>query len=153
MNTLNIIAHDPPADLDTPARPSPREEPLSPDTPKMVPGNETDSSRWLQVPWLGIQFRRFKSSEMTVLATRWKNAETNDSHIYQIEIRRDGDSPNAGWRAMARRDLRLIFTISGKSRDMVQRGALAAMKAYLTRGHRKARKTWLAARRAKEVES
>ena len=116
-------------------------------TSKMVPGDESNANRWLKVKWLGIEFRRFKSKDMTVFASRWKNAETGDSHVYQIEIRPDGDSPNAGWRATARCDLRRLFDVSGKSRDMVQRAALAGMKAYLKRGHRKARRTWLAAKR------
>ncbi len=126
---------------------TPKKVKAAADTAKMVPGDEPDANRWLKVKWLGIEFRRFKSKDMTVFATRWKNDETGDSHVYQIEIRPDGDSPNAGWRATARCDLRRLFDVSGKSRDMVQRAALAGMKAWLKRNHRKARRTWLAAKR------
>ncbi len=89
---------------ETMGRETPKKVKAAADTPKMVPGDESDANRWLKVKWLGIEFRRFKSKDMTVFATRWKNDETGDSHVYQIEIRPDGDSPNAGWRATARCD-------------------------------------------------
>lgn len=132
---------------------TPKKVKIFADTAKMAQGDEADANRRLKVKWLGIEFRRFKSKDMTVFASRWKNAETGDSHVYQIEIRPDGDSPNAGWRATARCDLRRLFDVSGKSRDMVQRAALAGMKAWLERNHRKSRKTWLAARRAEEAKA
>ena len=51
---------------------TPKKVKIFADTAKMAPGDEAkpDANRWLKVKWLGIEFRRFKSKDMTVFATR-----------------------------------------------------------------------------------
>lgn len=92
-------------------------------------------AKFLSVPALGIQFRRYKSANMTKLVATWRD-DAND-HVYEISVQRDGDSPNCGWRALATNDGHNVFQLRTKNRTNCELFALAAMKRYLKRGHRK----------------
>ena len=99
----------------------------------------TGFAKFLSLPELGIQFRRHKSANMTKLIATWRD-DAND-HVYEISVQRDGDSPNCGWRALATNDGHNVFQLRTKSRHNCEHFALAAMKRYLKRGHRKTYRT------------
>ncbi len=100
-------------------------------------------SKFLSVPELGTQFMRHRSAAMTQLVATWCN--DLDSHIYEVRVVRDGESANAGWRAKATNDGRLVFTLAAKCRSTCERCALSAMKRYLKIGHRRFYRTLRAA--------
>ena len=99
----------------------------------------TGFAKFLSLPELGIQFRRHKSANMTKLIATWRD-DVND-HGYEISVLRDGDSPNCGWRALATNDGHNVFQLRTKNRHNCEHFALAAMKRYLKRGHRKTYRT------------
>jgi hypothetical protein len=99
----------------------------------------TGFAKFLSLPELGIQFRRHKSENMTKLIATWRD-DAND-HVYEISVQRDGDSPNCGWRALATNDGHNVFQLRTKNRHNCEHFALAAMKRYLKRGHRKTYRT------------
>ena len=99
----------------------------------------TGFAKFLSLPELGIQFRRHKSANMTKLIATWRD-DAND-HVYEISVQRDGDSPNCGWRALATNDGHNVFQLRTKNRHNCEHFALAAMKRYLKRGHRKTYRT------------
>jgi len=90
--------------------------------------------RYLSVPALGIQFRRYRSANTTILVATWR--DDVNSHVYVLRVERDGDSPNCGWRATATNDGRVVFQLHTKSRSNCEHLALSAMRRYLKRGHR-----------------
>lgn len=96
-------------------------------------------AKFLAVPALGMQFRRHKSANMTKLIATWRD-DFND-HVYEILVSRDGDLTDRGWRALATNDGRNVFQLRTKSRHNCEHFALAAMKRYLKRGHRKTCRT------------
>ena len=99
----------------------------------------TGFAKFLSLPELGIQFRRHKSANMTKLIATWRD-DVND-HVYEISVQRDGDSTNCGWRALALNDGHNVFQLRTKNRHNCEHFALAAMKRYLKRGHRKTYRT------------
>ena len=99
----------------------------------------TGFAKFLSLPELGIQFRRHRSANMTKLIASWRD-DAND-HVYEISVQRDGDSPNCGWRALATNDGHNVFQLRTKNRHNCEHFALAAMKRYLKRGHRKTYRT------------
>ena len=99
----------------------------------------TGFAKFLSVPALGIQFRRYTSVNMTKLIATWRD-DAND-HVYEISCQRDGDSPNCGWRALATNDGHNVFQLRTKSRSRCEHFAFSAMKSYLKRGHRKTYRT------------
>lgn len=99
----------------------------------------TGIAKFLSVPELGIQFRRYRSANMAKLIATWRD-DAND-HVYEISVQRDGDSPNCGWRALATNDGRNVFQLRTKNRHNCEHFALAAMKRYLKLGHRKTCRT------------
>lgn len=99
----------------------------------------TGFAKFLSLPELGIQFRRYTSANMTKLIATWRD-DAND-HVYEISVQRDGDSPNCGWRALATNDGHNVFQLRAKNRHNCEHFALAAMKRYLKRGHRKTYRT------------
>ena len=96
-------------------------------------------AKFLSLPELGIQFRRYRSADMTRLIAAWRD-DAND-HVYEISVQRDGDSPNCGWRALATNDGHNVFQLRTKSRHNCEHFALSAMKHYLKRGHLKTYRT------------
>ena len=96
-------------------------------------------AKFLSLPELGIQFRRYRSADMTRLIAAWRD-DAND-HVYEISVQRDGDSPNCGWRALATNDGHNVFQLRTKCRSNCERFALSAMKHYLKRGHHKTYRT------------
>ena len=99
----------------------------------------TGFAKFLSLPELGIQFRRYRSANMTKLIASWSD-DAND-HVYEISVQRDGDSPNCGWRALATNDGHNVFQLRTKNRHNCEHFALAAMKRYLKSGHRKTYRT------------
>ena len=99
----------------------------------------TGFAKFLSVPALGIQFRRYTSVNMTKLIATWRD-DAND-HVYEISVQRDGDTPNCGWRALATNDGHNVFQLRTKNRTNCEHFALSAMKRYLKRGHRRTYRT------------
>ena len=99
----------------------------------------TGFAKYLSLPELGIQFRRYTSANMTKLIATWRD-DVND-HVYEISVQRDGDSPNCGWRALATNDGHNVFQLRTKNRHNCEHFALSAMKRYLKCGHRKTYRT------------
>ena len=95
--------------------------------------------RYLSVPALGMQFRRYRSANTTILVATWR--DDVNSHVYVLRVERDGDTPNCGWRATATNDGHIVFQLRTKSRSNCENLALSAMKRYLKRGHRKTYRT------------
>ena len=92
-------------------------------------------AKFLAAPALGIQFKRHKSEDMTLLVASWKN--DHDDHVYEVRVVRDGETPGCGWRATGTNDGRRVFSLAAKNRSNCEKFALSAMKSYLKRGHRK----------------
>ena len=99
----------------------------------------TGFAKFLSLPELGIQFRRYRSANVTKLIAAWRD-DAND-HVYEISVQRDGDSPSCGWRALATNDGRNVFQLRTKCRSNCEHFALSAMKRYLKRGHSKTYRT------------
>jgi len=95
--------------------------------------------RYLSVPALGIQFRRYRSANTTILVATWR--DDFNSHVYVLRVERDGDSPNCGWRATATNDGHVVFQLRTKNRSNCEQFAFSAMKRYLKRGHRRTYRT------------
>lgn len=91
--------------------------------------------KYLSVPALGMQFRRYRSANTTILVATWR--DDVNSHVYVLRVERDGDSPNCGWRATATNDGHVVFQLRTKSRSNCEHFAFSAMKRYLKRGHRR----------------
>ena len=89
----------------------------------------------LSIPELGIHFMRHRSAAMTQLVATWRNDFID--HIYEVRVVRDGESPNAGWRARAMNDGRNVFSLAAHCRSTCEHCALSAMKRYLKIGHRR----------------
>jgi hypothetical protein len=89
--------------------------------------------KYLSVPVLGMQFRRYKSANMTKLVATWRD-ELN-SHVYEISVEPICDSP--GWCATATNDNHVVFQLRTNNRTNCEHLALSAMKRYLKRGHHK----------------
>ena len=104
-------------------------------------------AKFLSLPELGIQFRRYRSADMTRLIAAWRD-DAND-HVYEISVQRDGDSPNCGWRALATNDGHNVFQLRTKNRSNCEHFALSAMKRYLKRGHRRTYRTLAKAKEEK----
>lgn len=97
----------------------------------------TGFAKFLSVPELGIQFRRYRSANMTRLIATWRD-DAND-HVYEISVQRDGDSSN--YVGSATNDGHNVFQLRTKNRTNCEHFALSAMKRYLKRGHRKTYRT------------
>ena len=104
-------------------------------------------AKFLAVPALGMQFRRYRSANITILVATWR--DDVNSHVYMLRVERDGDSPNCGWRATATNDGHIVFQLRTKSRSNCERFAFSAMKCYLKRGHRKTYRTIAKAKEGK----
>ncbi|MBR4615983.1 MAG: hypothetical protein IKO55_10290 [Kiritimatiellae bacterium] len=91
--------------------------------------------KFLTYEKLGIEFKRFVAKDVTKLVAKWCN--TNDSHIYEITVRRAGDSANCGWIALATNDGHRVFELRSRNRSNAEHCAISAMKRYLARGHKK----------------
>ena len=106
--------------------------------------NETDTQReedrenfgrFMSIPQLGIQFRRNKANDLTILCATWR--DKSSEHIYEVRITRDGNTPNCGWRAAGTTDGHFVFSLSAKGRNRCEHLATAAMKQHIRLGHRK----------------
>ena len=95
--------------------------------------------KFLSIPALGIQFRRYRSANTTILVATWR--DDFNSHVYVLRVERDGDSPNCGWRATATNDGHVVFQLRTKNRSNCEHFAFSAMKRYLKRGHRRTYRT------------
>ena len=95
--------------------------------------------KFLSIPALGIQFRRYRSANTTILVATWR--DDCNSHVYVLRVERDGDTPNCGWRATATNDGHVVFQLRTKNRSNCEHFALSAMKRYLKRGHRRTYRT------------
>ena len=100
----------------------------------------------LALPWLGTQFRRFKSAAETVCIAAWKD-ECN-SHVYEFRVRRDGDTPNCGWRATGSCDGRLQISLTCKGRNIAEKCGLVAFRRKIQESHKRAFRRWNAERKA-----
>lgn len=87
----------------------------------------------LEIPEIGISFRRFFSSRYDKYIAAWNDG--CNSHVYELVVQSHGD----GWEAIGTNDGGTVFRLQAPSRHLVRRIACASMRAYLTRGHRK---TW-----------
>ena len=98
-----------------------------------VEPNDTEK-KWqpLEIPELGIVFRRFYSPRCITLVAAWHN--DTDSHIYEIRIMKIGEGQ---WEATSYNDGLEGFNLFMASKHMCERLACAAMRSYLIRGHRK----------------
>lgn len=121
------------------------------DAPKIDPGKAKppleDFAKFLAVPALGIQFRRYRSAYTTILVATWR--DDINSHVYMLRVERDGDSPNCGWRATATNDGHIVFQLRTKNRSNCEHFAFSAMKRYLKRGHHKTYRTIAKAKEGK----
>ena len=95
--------------------------------------------KFLSIPALGIQFRRYRSANTTILVATWR--DDFNSHVYVLRVERDGDSPNCGWRATATNDGHVVFQLRTKSRSKCEQCAFSAIKRYLKLGHRRTYRT------------
>ena len=106
--------------------------------------NEEQKSECLLagVPELNIKFRRFVSAKFARYVCAWRNE--NDSHVYEVAIRQF----EGAWRASLMNDGNTVCELLSKSKELAKSCALAAMRRYLIRGHRR---TWRKVRAAAEV--
>ena len=99
----------------------------------------TGLAKFLSIPAPGIQFRRYRSANTTILVATWR--DDFNSHVYVLRVERDGDTPNCGWRATATNDGHVVFQLRTKNRSNCEQFAFSAMKRYLKRGHRRTYRT------------
>ena len=97
--------------------------------------------KFLSIPALGMQFRRYRSANTTILVATWRDQKECNSHVYVLRVERDGDTPNCGWRATATNDGHVVFQLRTKNRSNCEQFAFSAMKRYLKRGHRRTYRT------------
>ena len=97
--------------------------------------------KFLSIPALGMQFRRYRSANTTILVATWRDQKECNSHVYVLRVERDGDTPNCGWRATATNDGHVVFQLRAKCRSNCEHFAFSAMKRYLKRGHRRTYRT------------
>ena len=97
--------------------------------------------KFLSIPALGMQFRRYRSANTTILVATWRDQKECNSHVYVVRVERDGDTPNCGWRATATNDGHVVFQLRTKNRSNCEQFAFSAMKRYLKRGHRRTYRT------------
>ena len=92
------------------------------------------------IPELGIEFKRFYSPVLVKHIAAWNDG--NNSHLYELTVRH---TEGGEWWATATNDGHVVFRLSSKSKWFDEILALAAMRKYLIRGHRK---TWRKVRAA-----
>ena len=120
----------------------PRDTPLSPDAPQMVRG-------WpeiFDIPELGIQWRRYHTPRYVHVIAAWNDAV--NAHVYQMTVRPWPLASGERWHVNVTNDGGTVFTIESRSKHLAERCGLAAMRAYIIRGHRK---TWRKVRAAEEL--
>lgn len=107
-------------------------------------GAEKPAWKPLDIPELNISFQRFYSATYQIFVAGWNNG--NDSHVYMLTVERVRED----WFAIGHNDGREVFRLSTNSKFLSVRCGLAAMRAYLIRGHRR---TWarMRARNTEEV--
>ena len=97
----------------------------------------------LDIPQIGISFKRFHSKEIEKFIAAWRNE--NDSHVYEVTL-----SPNpvgTGWMAIGATDGHPIFTLHADGKWRLRQMALAAMKVSLIWTHKR---TWKKFRKAEK---
>ena len=92
------------------------------------------------IPELGITFSRFAVAQYEKYCAAWRNE--NDAHVYEVTVLRI----NGRWRAVLANDGSPVCELASASKEVARRCGLAAMRAYLLRGHRK---SWRKARAAR----
>ena len=112
------------------------------DIPEIPEVPEAREAVWLEIPELGVSFRRFRSRDYFKYVCGWRNAA--HSRVYELEVKRLGSACTAA----AYSDGRELFRLMADSLDLARRCGLAAMRAYLIRGHRK---TWRKAQAARKA--
>jgi hypothetical protein len=88
----------------------------------------------LDLPEIGISFQRFHSRAYTMFVAAWRDGEAN-SHVYALTVERVRED----YFAIAQNDGQEVFRLSSSSHYLAVLAGLAAMRAYLIRGHRR---TW-----------
>ena len=113
---------------------------------KTMEQEEQDNPEYkpLDIPELGISFKRFYSDKIEKFIAAWKNEDC--SHVYEVVLR---PLPlGTGWTAEGLNDGHNIFTITTSGKWRLRQMALAAMKASLIYTHRR---TWKKVRKEKKV--
>lgn len=102
----------------------------------------------LAIPELGIEFAFYRSEGFELHAASFRDADGNHPHVYAVAARR---LPGGGWEAALSADGVETGRVSTPlGTDAIRCLALGAMRARLTRTHRRA---WRAARRAAKEEA
>ena len=94
------------------------------------------NSEYLEMPDLGIEFCRFNSREKSLFVSEWRDRQGNMSHVYEVSVELYSKEENL-WMSNGECDGHLVFTLASKGRSRCERLALAAMKSWLRKGHRK----------------
>lgn len=132
---MPVIPHDEPA----------RGEGEKCDTPETAKGWQEN----YDIPEIGIHWQRFYSPRYVHIIAAWNDG--NNSHVYQMTARPWPLSSGERWQVNVTNDGGTVFTMESTSKHLIERCGLAAMRAYLIRGHRK---TWRKARAAaKEAQA
>ena len=141
---LEAIIQDPPlGDLPPGADGvEPRDTPLSPDAPKLERGWPEISD----IPELGIQWRRYHTPRYVHVIAAWNDAA--NAHVYQMTVRPWPLASGERWHVNVTNDGGTVFTMESRAKHLAERCGLAAMRAYIIRGHRK---TWRKVRAAEEL--
>lgn len=105
--------------------------------------------QFLDIPELDIQWRRYYSRTFERYIAAWHN--DNDSHVYEVAIYQQGQGLE--WVAEATNDGGPVFSMNSASKAVIRRGALAAMRAFIIRGHRRTWRKVRAAAKAAECEA
>ena len=92
------------------------------------------------IPGPGITISRFAVSQYEKYCAAWRNE--NDAHVYEVTVLR----LNGRWRAVLANDGSPVCELTSASKEVARRCGLAAMRAYLIRGHRR---SWRKARAAR----
>ena len=100
------------------------------------------------IPELGIEFKRFYSPALVKHIAAWNDG--NNSHIYELSIHR---SIAGEFHAVATNDGNTIFRLVSNSKWLDEILALAAMRKYLIRGHKKTWRKVIAAAKSQEAQA
>ena len=99
-------------------------------------GNGEPRRMDLEIEELGIRFTPLHSKDYWIIAAYWGNGQ--DRHVYSVRMAREG----YGWRAVLENDGREVGSFSSTlSQYTAAHMALAALKAYIRRGHRRTLRT------------
>lgn len=96
------------------------------------------------IPEIGLEFKSFHTKTYHRYLCYWHNAGNSDEHVYEVTL----SQFEGHWRSSLLNDGHIVCELLSHSKRCAIQLALAAMRQYLIRGHRRA---WRSYRKAAET--